>query len=326
LLDSYFFLLIAIVVAVFLFTFAGMVFKNRLFRVLDRFGVQIAVLAGFVLLITAFVVYHTQRDNYLFEQTMKTDLLIINRATTELLTLGRPRHIAEPVDFHYIDTERVGPLYNQIEAALSEEKRTVSATGDVRGKVGVSTGAVSAEAEAGKGVTSTSSFSKSEISIAKKCVLVMNNIVDNRNPKYYSSKKEWILDRAAAAHALETKWAMSDPVTKDKLEELRFYEKPTPKQKADAERKTKQYEAELQQELGSLRGYVFVDGEFEKTTNGATVTLVRKFSSKPERIFFRVILSRTAAQALPLILTVFGDALRPPDKEGYVDIRPLAIY
>jgi hypothetical protein len=332
-LSSDFTLVMSVVIAGFVLIMFGLIFRTHVLHFVDKFGVYVLVTSGFVLLTTSLVVYRTQWLPYISEQTMQTDLLIIRRANSWLALSGSntAQHVAGPVDFHFVDTERIVALYSQIESDLSEEKRVVSSTGNIRGKVGVATGAVNAEAEAAKESTATSSFAKTALSSSKKCLSVMNNIVERQSPKHYSSREDWILLRAGADRALQDQKNMSGPVTREKIESLRLDALPTPEQLEEGEKKTKEYDAELQRELQSLRGYVFVDGEFERTVYGDSVTLMRRFSTLRDKKFsFRFSLLKSGTQGIPqmsrLHLTIFGDVLHSADKNGYIDVRPLAIY
>ena len=161
----------------------------------------------------------------------------------------------------------------------------------------------------------------------------MNNVVDTKSPRHYSSREVWVLLKAGADRAWTDKWSMSDPITWDKLEYWKSNGSllPTPEQLEQAKKKTKEYDVQLQRELQELRGYVFIDGEFDRTINGDSVALVRRFSSQRNRqVFFRMNLAKNATQGIPDMnrpqLTVFGVVLHSMDKDGFVDVRPLAIY
>jgi hypothetical protein len=326
-------LLLSAVIAAFLLVVLGLIFRTHVPRFLDRLGIYVLVTSVFALLITSLVVYRSQWFPYTIEQTMRLNLLTIQRANSSLALAGSntAQHVAGPVDFHFIDTERILALYSQIESDLSEEKRVISSTGNIRGKVGVATGTVNAEAEASKGATSTSSFARTELSSSKKCILVMNNIIDTQSPKHYSSREDWVLLKASADRALQYQKDMSGPITQEKLESLRENPMPTPEELEKAAAKTIEYDAQLQRELQSLRGYVFVDGEFERTITGDSVTLIRKFSTlRDKRVVFRFSIPKNGTQGIPamsrLYLTVFADVLHSADKDGYIDVRPLTIY
>lgn len=325
-------LLLSVVIAAFVLTVLGLTFRTHLPHFLDNFGGYVLVTSGFVLLTTSLVVYHTQWLPYTVEQTLEMSLLTIQRANREIASVGShtAQHVAGPVDFHFINSERIVALYSQIESDLSEEKRVVSSTGNIRGKAGVAAGVVTAEAEGNKGATSTSSFTKTELSSSKKCLSVMNNIIDTQSPKHYSSREEWILLKASADRALRDQENMGEPNTRDKMESLRIDAAPTPEQLMQEAKKTKEYDAELQGELQSLRGYVFVEGEFERTADGDSVTLIRKFSTPGDKkVAFRFSLPKSGTQGIPemsrLYLRIFGDVLHPVD-DGYVDLRVLAVY
>jgi hypothetical protein len=341
LLDEYFSLLISILVAVCIVIVLSIAFKVRLFRFVDRFAGHILFVALALLFATALIDYHIQHIPYELNHTMQVDLMTLDNIQRFLAASNEPPHVASPIDFQYIDKERINALFNQIEPDLVEKERTVSTTGSLKGKVGVAvTGVLSAEAESGKGVASTSSFARASFSSERKCIELMNYLVDHGNPKYYTSSEQWVLGKENAALALEMERNKHEPIDLSKLHPITPVldnssdtsadDKPTEEQKRNAENKAKQYQLDLQDELKSLRGYVFVDGEFSKTTDGDALTLVETFSTKPRKVLFRV---RVPISQMPILqkqsrlrLKVFGDVISPLSGDGYLDIRPIAAY
>jgi hypothetical protein len=333
LLDEYFPLLIGILLVVFLAFILGNFFKTHLFRFVDKFAGRIVLAALLVLVTIILVIYHTERLQHNLVRALEFSVLTMDRVQKFFLAASNsPPHIVPPVDFQYIDKSRVDELYNQIEPDLIEKERTVAKTNSAKGKVvaGVS-GVATGEAEAGKTESSKSSFERATFTTERKCVDLMNYVVDNRGPKYYTNSRGWFSGRENAALAAQMEKNKTAPVDWTKLP----YEKlvddpPSEEEKREAERKAKQYQAELQNELETLSGYVFIDGEFGGTVNGDTLTLTEAFSVKPRKVVFRVNLAKSKMPEFQkqngLRLRVFGDTIRPLSKDGYVDIRLIAAY
>jgi hypothetical protein len=337
--DEYFPLLIGIVAAICVAAIVGTLFKAQIFRFADKFTGQILFAALVIAFTTALVVYHTQQPNYVIQSIWEINLLSQDYIQKFLAASNSPPIISAPVDFQYLDKERVDALYSQVEPELTEKERTVATTGSTKGKVGLTVGgAVSAEAEAGKGVSSTSSFARANFSRERKCIELMNYVVRNKNPKYYRNINSWFLGRENAALAVQMEQNKRAPIDLSKLRrseplddpETIAGRAPTDEEKREAIRKAKQYESELQNELKSLDGYVFIDGVFEKTMNGDNMVFVENFSTKPLKILFRMTIPPPQLPNIEnlhrLRLRVFGDVIRPLDSDGYVDIRTIAVY
>jgi hypothetical protein len=91
-----------------------------------------------------------------------------------------------------------------------------------------------------------------------------------------------------------------------------------------------EWHTELRRELESVRGLVFVDGDFQGSANGESTILIEEFAERPFKASFRIFLPRKAVLDVPptkpLHLTVFGDVTKPFGEDGFVDIRPVALY
>jgi len=317
----------------------GALYKDRLFGFVDRFSGRILFATVVVPFTTILLVYHTQHSLYDLERSVETDLLTIERSAKFMAQLegsNIPRHIPAPVPFQYIDRLRVDELYKQIEPDLIEKERTVATTGSLKGKVGVAvSGALNAEAEARKGISSTSSFARADFSSERKCIDLMNYVLERRSPRYYTDSRSWFRAREYASVAAQMELDKRSPIDSSKIRPIKPVdgtpsEKATEEEKQEAERKAKEYQSELQNELKSLSEYVFVDGEFHKAVNGDTLILVETFSKKPFKALFRV---NVPSAQMPVFqnhnglrLKVFGSVISPLGSDGYVDIRPIAAY
>jgi hypothetical protein len=336
--DQFFLLLIGIVVVAFAAVILGTIFKTHLFRLVDMHGGYIVVITAFVLTTTALIVYHTQASSHVTQASLDFDRVVLNSVEQQLILANIVPHVAAPVDFHFLDKDRVDVMYNQIEPELIENNRTVASTGSTKGKAGISAGPVTGEVEGGKGITSTSSFARAGFSVERKGLEVMNFIVEKRGPKYYTTisdaierqkKIQGLLEMQSRRLNRSVDWTQIKPmapVGAQPTSKEPVRQKPTPEELVQE----KGYETELDNELKSLKGYVFIDGEFSRAIYGDTITLVEQFSTKPHRVFFRVNVPKAAAPDLQdkdeFRLRVFGDVLHPMDQQGYVDIKGIAIY
>jgi hypothetical protein len=332
LLDDYFPQVITIVLAACAVFILGSVFKAAVFRFVDRFAGRMVLTSVILILITALVIYHTEKWQYDLQDSIAIDLMTLDSARKYLAASNSPPHVVPPVDFQYIDKSRVDELYNQIEPDLSEKERTVAKTNSAKGKMGVSvSGAMTAEAEAGQSESSTSSFARTTFSTERKGVELMNYVVDNRAPKYYTSSREWFLGRENAALALQLEHDKTAPLDPSRLKRIKpLGEPPTEEEQRESEQKAQRYQSELLNELESLNGYVFLSGEFDRTVNGDTLILTETFLVKPHKVIFRINVPKSKVpefqHSSKLRLRMFGDTVRPLSDDGYVDVRLIAAY
>lgn len=331
LLDEHFWMAITIVITAFVVLILGSVFKIPLFRFVDRFAGRIVIAASLIVFMTALIVYHSERTHPDLQRAIELSVLTIDRLQKYLAASNAPPHIVPPVDFQYIDKSRVEALYNQIEPDLIEKERTVAKTKSAKGKLGAGvSGIATGEAEAGKTESDKSTFERATFTTERKGVELMNYVVDNRGPKYYTNSQRWFLGRENAALSSQMErakhfvdWSSLKPI---KLVD----DPPTEEEKREAEQKAKQYRLELQNELETLSGYVFIDGEFSGIGNGDSLTLTEAFSVKPHKVVFRINLPKSQMPVFQnqnrLRLRVFGDTIHPLSKDGYVDVRIIAAY
>ena len=328
LLDNKFKLVMIVIAAIFLAVVLGGIFKTRLFRIVDRFSGYIVFTALLIICTTFLVVYHTNsRGPDLTEQISE----ITERTSASLRVLTALPAVETPIDFDYIDANRVDALHNQIEPELIEKQRTLANDTDSQAKASIGASSIKAEVDAGKKTSSTSSFSRTDFSTARKCVDLMKFVVNNSKARYYTTSDRWMTFREIADSTIERQ-----NTDIQILVELFAGRMPSPTKKAPSEEekrllakaKQQQNEKNLQSELQDLQGLVFVDGVFDKITREQDVTLVSKFSTQPHQVYFRV--------SIPVLegsdirdkskLRIFGDVVRPLRSDGYVDIRAIAVY
>jgi hypothetical protein len=332
LLDEYFFLSMCIVFAVVAAFILGSFFKLRLFRLVDKFAGRIVLATILILFTTAIVVYHTEKSQYDLQHAVELSVLTIDNIQKSLAASNSPPHIMPPVDFQYIDKSRVDELYNQIEPDLIEKERTVDKTHSAKGKLGAGvSGVANGEAEVGKTESDKSTFERATFTTERKCVDLMNYVVDNRAPKYYTTSPWWFVGRLRTALALTMEQIRKAPFNLSNIpREKHFGDPPSEEDKREAEQKVKQYQSELQNDLENLTGYVFIEGDFGGAVNGDTLTLTEAFSVKPRKVVFRINLPKSQMPEFQnqnkVRLTVFGDTIRPLSKDGYVDVRIIAAY
>jgi hypothetical protein len=221
-------------------------------------------------------------------------------------------------------------MFSQIQSTLVEKERTVSTTGNVRGKVGAAAGLLSAEAEGGKSASLTSSFSRTGFSGERKCVEVLNYVIEsNTPPQYYRTSEDWLLRRANADYLIALQQFRLNPKDASAIQGIRpLTDKASKEEKDEAAHKAKQYQEFLMFYLKSS-GFVVVDGVFNVSVNDNNIILLEHFSAKPT-VVFRAKLPKSALPDIPhtgsLQLKLFGDVIKPLDSDGYVDVRPIALY
>jgi hypothetical protein len=327
LLDQYFSLVLTIIFLVLAVAVLGRIFRDRLFRIVDAAGGIIALGSWAAVLVTFLFLYHTYHSDQMNPLDDINELS--ERVQNQLRFIYTSPVIGPPIDFDYINKERVDALYNQLEPELEEKERTVAQNSTDQAKVGAAGGGISAEVTKGKGASSTSSFSRTHFSQERECIEVMKYIADTSgSAKYFATRERWIQNREAADGILD----MQQKETAAILNRFRVSLglQPTPesaKKPTEAERRAKR-EKILASELHDLQGLVFLDGIFSKSATNGDLTLLEQFSTAPPKVYFRVHIPKIGKADIPArgVLRVFGDVLRPLDAEGYIDIRAIAIY
>ena len=196
LMDEYFWLVLTVVSLILVAGVLGRVFRNRLFRIIDEFGGIIIFGSAASVVVVFLFLYHTHHVDT--PDTLDEISQLSERAQNQLRLISTPPAVVPPIDFDYINKERVDALYNQLEPDLEEKERTVAQTSTEQGKVGVAGGGVSGEVSAGKSANSTSSFSRTHFSQERECIEIMKYIADTYgSSRYYSTRDRWMQTRAA---------------------------------------------------------------------------------------------------------------------------------
>lgn len=242
--------------------------------------------------------------------------------------------IQAPVDFEYIDKERVQGLYNQIEPELVEAQSSVGTGRSLTAKAGIEAGPVETELGASKHQESTSTYQHLDFSPERQCVEVMNFLLEGHQANYYTSDRQWISQNAASNFQLQL-MLIQKSSTKFKplpLEQPVGGGTPTKEERDAAEDQLKQYEDALNAELTSLQGMVIIDGTFAASYSPqGNPVLVEAFADMPRRLVFRVAAPSTPELSRILSLgrthlRVFGTVLRPLRENGVIEVRPIAIF
>ncbi len=307
--------------------------RDRFFSFIDRFAFRMIAwsLAGVVITVLVVRIYGSPYP--MTSSTAQFYALAYNLTLKEVQSL--PLTIQVPVDFHYLDSERVKGLYNEIEQDLVEQQRTVGSTGEITGKIGGKAGPVEGEIGGSKQQNSSSTYQRLEFSPEKKCVEVMNYLLKGNKSKYLTTADDWLRRKQAA----DFKAQYDEIVNRGLLggqatsptPAADTAKSPTKDDQDAATYLLEQNREGLKSELASLDGLLFVEGDFaiSKTSQG-TIVLVEKFSEIP-RVVFRV--TAPVAPGLNEIvpsgrahLKVFGTVIRPLVGNAPIEVRAIAVF
>ncbi|MGA8764492.1 MAG: hypothetical protein WB562_16610 [Candidatus Sulfotelmatobacter sp.] len=329
LLNSYFPLVMFIVVDLLVLAFVVFTFPRKLFAFLDRFARIILVTALGALAITSLIIYHTQGGEYAeykhaFWPSDPTDL------ATSLRSQTAPPAIQAPITFFYLNKETSDALYSQLEPELEETSRKVKSESQIEG------GAEIAPPSGGKvrvGVGKTdeleSRYDRSKFSTERKCLEVMKYVSTTWPDNYYTDFWKWHIRTSTEdlldALAGKTVYRPTQPLSRD----------PEEMKRQGAER-LHESALELTARLSQIHGLVFVDGEFDKTVKGSNVVLSHSVDfiavdAPRPKASFRVVVPAGNVRLMSqggrtLQLRVFGNVTKPLGKDGFVDVAPVAIY
>jgi hypothetical protein len=204
---------------------------------------------------------------------------------------------------------------------MRESVREVSGATKVSGEVAFGANDSHAQLSAGKERQEKSKFESTSFLNERKCVVVMRALRKSGRAHYYTQAIDWAFDRQFKRTAALLKG--DAPITKQSVDALRV----EPDQKAAFEKEIKDA---LQSELGSLKGFVFVDGDFQQSNAGENIVLLHDFGFPPVKCTFRIYLPRNVQPSLPrtkpLHVKTFGYVARPLAKDGFVDVSGIAVF
>lgn len=320
LVDYAFPVVVVIFVAVFLAVVLGWTWKAHLIRFLDRFGRMITFISAWMVVFAVVIVFHVYHPKGPDTEALSDEM--VDQISNQIQNLTSLPAVQTPIDFQYLDNKRVDALYSQLEPELVEKQRTVADTATRRAKLGINAGPATAEAGFENGKASTSSYSRADFSSERKCVEVMQYIVENKTARYYTTSDMWMRTYETILLLMHIKvdWIVRRPKEEKQPTE-------TEKRKAE-DRQRNQTEDALLSELRNLRGLVFLDSVFDTPAGGIDEVLVAEFSTELHRIFFRVNVPVSVRRQIltKTRLRVFGDVTRGLTSDGYVDIRAIAVY
>jgi len=173
---------------------------------------------------------------------------------------------------------------------------------------------------AGKEREQKSKYESTSFFPERKCVVVMQALMKSDRAHYYTKVIDWAFDRQIKKTAALLK--PSAPITKESLESLRIT--------ADQDAMVAEIRNELTSELTNLRGFVFVDGDFQQLSDGEDIVLLHKFDFPGFKCTFRILLPREMQHSLPktkpLHVRTFGHVARPLANDGFVDVSGIAVF
>ena len=326
---------IAVTIAVFLLSMFLYYIRQKFLPFVDKQWIWLCTGLAVVIFVTAVLVYKNDRERYsLLESfgTLTADLKNLQEAGTVSTSFIRP-----PIDFDFIDAPDIEAMYSQLGPDLVEQKRVVENTDSVSANAAVAVGSVDLGGRIGQDQKEKSEQERLAFTPERKCVDLMRYTLDHKIAHRYVDDKHWLLDQltdeiqqnvAATIRMVGSR----EPVTKASLERLRLEPIPTSSEEISKEQQRQMTEriARLEDELKSLKGPIFVEGEFS-LENGRDNMLVfiHEFSKKPHPIFFRV----TAPNTLKLSqlthkarIRAFGTVTSPLSDDGRVLVRAIAIF
>lgn len=305
---------------------------ERVLSFLDRFALRMIAWSLAGSLITVLVVRIYSAPCFTIGQTFQ---LAYDLTLKQVESVAPHPAIQVPVDFHYLDSERVKALYNEIEQELVEQQRTVGSTGTMSGKVGGKAGAVEAEIGGSKQQNSSSTYQRLEFSPERKCVELMNYVLKGNESKYLTTSDDWLRRRQAANFQAQyseiLKRMLSGTPGASPILPVDTTKNPTKQEQEAAALQLEAFTGQLKSELAALDGLVFVEGDYaiSRSSQGAVI-LVENFSESP-RIAFRI--TASAAPGLDGItpsgrahLRVFGTVVRPLVGNGPIEVRAIAVF
>ena len=320
LIDEAFWLALGIVTALIIVIVVGRIQKRRLFKVIDSAPWVILMCVWLAVAVDALVLRHTQADDYLSPQPLALAELLQN-----FRKRSSPPELVTPVYFHWVDGDRVESLYNQLEPELKVSEREITGKDTLKGTATAGVGETKIGVEMGSENGAKSTYTPAKLLADRKCVEVMRYVLETWPENYFDSATEWQIRMIYrdAVKADEQARARIDYSALKALQPLDGKEEQQPKTPTGSQK-------QLFSELKSLRGYIFIEGDFDQTVAGNHVILVQRFMDHPLKCRFRALLPTSAARSLPMTnplhLTVFGDVTRPLRDDGFVDVVSIAVY
>jgi len=295
---------------------------RRVTAFLNRFVSLIVALSLAAVVLSALAVYlipgNAEAYGVLLSQLPFLDP---NYAVSQLRATLQEPGIAAPIYFHYLNQERVDQLYNQLEPELQEVSKDVRSATKVSGGAEAGTAGGKLQVGGEQSGEEEKKFTHAEFTPEKKCIALMKYVRATWPANYYTAFYDWL-----------TRYQTQLIIDANRNQGLEVRPRgaygwgPT----ADL---NERFAADLKGQLQSVRGLIFIDGEFTESLQGDKALLTYDFSvpTTPPRkaASFTVRLPRKEIANLPtqrLRLTIFGDVIKPLAEDGTIDIAPIAIY
>ena len=337
----------------------AVLFVQRLKAAIHQRWKPIFILSVVTVIITLLVVMATGRTRYNEAVKAKQEAPGNRLAHTWLMhpfESSRKGMVPDVAAFHYLDEQAISSMYSQIEPEWLEKERSFTQSSSSTGKAGVSSGPLSGELGT-EGKNETHSVEQPPpLTPERKCKVLMQYAVKQLNVLAYSTAAEFqiaLFWEVASNYTdrLPPESNVGDHVPLNKLEmdelkassELQSDDTPATKKKIDQELAKQDSWSTLKSLLGRTNAFVFVLGHFDVIRSDGKLVLVHPFTQPdgttgiaaqrfPTPIQFNV---RVPAKSEISILdgkdsveqlNVFGSIIAPLDKDGMVEVRPLAIY
>jgi hypothetical protein len=322
------------IAAFFVVLYLAFRYRSLLFRIIDRLDGWIFALSLLGIIIVSLAVGR-YASSFLFMGSNAAQISAMNSALQQVAAYGRPPIIEAPIDFHYLDGDRVKALYSQIEPELVEQQRTVGGVGSISGKVGVKAEAVEAEIGANKQSTTNSTYQRVIFSSERQCIEVMNYLLRTNRTQYYMDDERWLSERTTTdfiqkySQLIKGMYAPT-PIPLEKIPEIKPVS--SKEEQVATALRLKQYQDQMNAEMMSLQGMIIVNGLFTVTRSSqGNLELTESFAEKPTKIFFKSVVplafqSSRISPGSKVRLRVFGTVLHPPDEQGNIALRPTAIF
>jgi hypothetical protein len=291
---------------------------RRITVFLNRFVSLIVALSLAAIILSALAVYLIPVNAEVYG-TLLSQLPFLDRnyAVSQLRATLQEPGITAPIYFHYLNHERVDQLYNQLEPELQEVSKDVRSATKVSGGAEAGTAGGKVQVGGEQSGEEEKKFTRAEFTPEKKCIAVMKYVRATWPANYYTAFNDWL-----------TRY-QTQLIIDANRPEIR----PGGSGWGPTANLNERFAADLKEQLRSVRGLIFVDGEFTESLQGDKAVLTSDFSvptTPPSKAAsFRVSLPRKEIANLPkqrLRLTIFGDVIKPLGEDGTVDIAPIAIY
>jgi hypothetical protein len=327
-------LLVALAILALAVAFATWKVSGRVGRIIDRSGVYIlafCVLAGSI---DAYCLNRTQRLQYeLFSGLFK----ISDGITTVVIALTDlglpPSQIVPPVDFLYVDKDRIAMLYSQVEPALVETKRTITSETKNDNSLDLERKPLTLKLGGSTESKETREYKGVDPSTTRECLELMNSLLARQFPPYYGTFAQ-LSSFQILTEAKETMKSVRESIPHQSLftEKVPDGNAATLKQMADIRAKTSPAVIEdgIRSQLKEISGLVIVQGDFKRVSRGSGVAeFSEQFKGDPRSISFHFVLDdKKALRLLPdhgkrLVL---ADVIKKWDGGASIEIYPIAIF